>query len=210
MSEHFRPGDDVVVREVVDDLVWTERPVTVVVDEPDQLVLHQAAGSVTREPIDPSERTDYLRIMAGRRWTLRDKVWQPPGRLRIGRVGQPFEVWRISTPDEREVAAWYVNLQEPLRRTADGFETLDHVLDILVAPDLSWWRWKDEDELSSAVEHGVLTARDAAAIRATGEAVIADIERGDPPWDLTWGTWQPGERDWTAPGAPERPEGAAG
>lgn len=151
--------------------------------------LHQAAGSVTREPIDPSERRDYLRIMAGRRWTLRERVWQPPGRLRIGRIGQPFEVWRISTPDERAVTAWYVNLQEPLRRTADGFETLDHVLDVLVAPDLSWWRW--EDELVAAVELGVLGAREAAAIRATGEAVIADIERGDPPWDLAWATWRP-------------------
>ncbi|GAA3798954.1 DUF402 domain-containing protein [Cellulomonas soli] len=194
MSEHFRPGECVVVREVVDRLVWTERPVTVVVDEPDLLVLHQAAGTVTREPIDPSERRDYLRIMASRRWTLRDKAWHPPGLLRIGRVGQPFEVWRFSTPDERDVASWYVNLQEPLRRTADGFETLDHVLDIVVAPDLSWWRWKDEDELLAAVELGVLTAEEASAIRATGEVVIAAVERGDPPWDLTWATWHPGAR----------------
>ncbi|ADG76449.1 protein of unknown function DUF402 [Cellulomonas flavigena DSM 20109] len=191
MADHFRPGDQVVVREVVEGLVWTERPATVVVDEPDEIVLHQAVGSVTREPIDPSQRRDYLRIMAGRRWTLRDKVWQPPGRLRIGRPGQPFEVWRVATPDERGVAAWYVNLQAPLRRTADGFETLDHVLDVIVAPDLSWWEWKDEDELAAAVAHGVLTAREAAEVRATGEDVVAAIERGAPPWDLGWATWDP-------------------
>jgi hypothetical protein len=191
MSERFRPGETVVVREVVDGLVWTERPVTVVVDEPDRVVLYQAPGSVTREPIDRSQRSDYLRIMAGRCWTLRDRAWHPPGLLRIGRVGQPFEVWRMSTPDERGVACWYINLQEPLRRTADGFETLDHVLDIVVAPDLSWWRWKDEDELLAAVDHGVIDAKEAAAIRATGESVVAAIERGEPPWDLTWATWQP-------------------
>ncbi len=200
MGERFRPGQSIVVREVIDGMVWTERPVTVVVDDPDQLVLHQAAGSVTREPIDRSERADYLRIMASRQWTLRDTVWQPPGRLRIGRVGQPFEVWRQSTPDERGVASWYVNLQEPLRRTVDGFETLDHVLDIVVAPDLSWWRWKDEDELLAAVAHGVHSATEAAVIRANGEAVIAAIERGDPPWALDWASWQPDELDAAAGG----------
>jgi len=191
VSERFAPGQPIVVRELVDGLVWTERPVVVVVDTPEQIVMHQAAGTITREPIDPSERADYLRIMTDRAWTLRDKVFRPPGLLRIGRDDQPFEVWRFTTPDEREVTSWYVNLQEPLRRTPDGFETLDHVLDIVIAPDLSSWTWKDEDELVDAVDHGVLTSDDAAAIRATGEAVIAAVERGDPPWDLSWATWHP-------------------
>jgi hypothetical protein len=191
VSDRFLPGNQIVVREVVDGLVWTERPVTVIVDDADEIVMHQPVGGVSREPIDASERPDYLRIMAGRSWELRDKVWQPPSLLRIGRDDQAFEVWRFATPDERDVASWYVNLQQPLRRTADGFETLDHVLDIVVAADLSWWRWKDEDELLLAVEHGVIAADDAAAIRETGEEVIDAIERGDPPWDLSWATWNP-------------------
>ena len=32
MTDRFRPGEQVVVREVVEGLVWTERPATVVVD----------------------------------------------------------------------------------------------------------------------------------------------------------------------------------
>ena len=191
MNRRFAPGQRIVIREIVDEMVWTERPVTVVVDTPDEIVMHQPAGGVSREPIDATERPDHLTIMVGRSWVLRDKVWQPPGLLRINRDDQPFEVWRFATPDERGVARWYVNLQRPLRRTADGFDTLDHVLDIVVAPDLSSWAWKDEDELVAAVEHGVHTSDEAAAIRATGESVIEAIERGDPPWDLSWATWHP-------------------
>lgn len=33
---------------------------------------------------------------------------------------------------------WYVNLQEPLRRTAVGHDMRDQALDIVIAPDGSW------------------------------------------------------------------------
>lgn len=191
MTDRFEPGQSIIVRERYEGLVWTERPVTVVADTAGEIVLHLVPGTVTRVPIDASERHDYLSIMNSRSWVLRDRVWQPPGLLRITRDDQPFEVWRFATPDEAGVASWYVNLQEPLRRADDAFETLDHILDIVVAPDLSWWTWKDEDELAHAVDIGHTSVEDAARIRATGETIIAGIESGDPPWDLSWSTWHP-------------------
>ena len=50
-----------------------------------------------------------------------------------------------------ELRCWYVDLQEPLRRTTLGFDTMDHLLDIVISPDQSAWRWKDEDEFEEAV-----------------------------------------------------------
>ena len=55
--------------------------------------------------------------------------------------------------------SWYVNLEEPLRRTAIGFDTLDHELDVIVELDGSW-RWKDEDDLAEAIRRGVIPAED--------------------------------------------------
>ena len=33
-----------------------------------------------------------------------------------------------------------------MARTPIGFDYLDRLLDIEIAPDLSRWKWKDEDE----------------------------------------------------------------
>ncbi len=85
---------------------------------------------------------------------------------------------------EWEFGGWYVNLQEPLRRTPTGFITEDHFLDILVAPDLTW-TWKDEDELDLALERGRVTRATAEAIRAEGIRVIDLVERGIFPFDGT-------------------------
>ena len=52
-----------------------------------------------------------------------------------------------------------MNLEEPLKRTAIGFDYLDQLLDIEIAVDLSSWKWKDEDELEEAVARGDYDAR---------------------------------------------------
>jgi Protein of unknown function (DUF402) len=54
-----------------------------------------------------------------------------------------YAVWHGEGPD---LDGWYVNLQEPFRRTARGIDTMDSVLDIVVARDGAW-RWKDAEEL---------------------------------------------------------------
>ena len=45
---------------------------------------------------------------------------------------------------------WYVDLQEPFRRDADGIVTCDQSLDIVIGRDRRW-RWKDEDHLAASV-----------------------------------------------------------
>ena len=43
-----------------------------------------------------------------------------------------------------EFLGWYVNLEEPFRRTPLGFDVRDLQLDILVDPERKW-RWKDSE-----------------------------------------------------------------
>jgi predicted RNA-binding protein associated with RNAse of E/G family len=86
-----------------------------------------------------------------------------------------------------EFAGYYINLQAPLRRTPIGYDSSDHVLDIVVAPDGSW-RWKDEDEFEEAIQLGLFTPNEAADIRAEGERVITRLSNLLP---TGWENWRP-------------------
>jgi predicted RNA-binding protein associated with RNAse of E/G family len=113
--------------------------------------------------------------------------------------------WNAATGEFR---GWYINLQSPLQRSAYGFDSLDHVLDVVVEPGGDW-HWKDEDELVQAVELGIFSTAEAAAIRAEGERVIANLPARLP---TGWETWQP-DPTWPAltlppdiePTTPSRP-----
>lgn len=71
------------------------------------------------------------------------------------------------------------------------------------AGDQIVWRiiWKDEDELAEAQRVGLVSATEAAAIRAEGERVIGLIQAGNPPWDLGWASWRP-DPAWLVPELP--------
>jgi hypothetical protein len=89
---------------------------------------------------------------------------------------------------------WYVNFQRPASRTAIGFDTFDLPLDLVVAPDLSRWDWKDEAEYAHGRRLGVVSQADHQAVeRARCEAVAMLESRGGPfaagaGWN-TWSTW---------------------
>jgi hypothetical protein len=190
-SAPFMPGDTVAIVEVLNGQVWTVRPVTVLRDTPEEIAVWLAPGTLTRYPTGPQHGQHTVQHWLAGAWDLGTKVWGPPGKLRLSRPGDPFDVWMSPRSAPGSPEPWYVNLQEPLRRVNAGFTTMDHILDILVAPDLTSWEWKDEDEFDYAREAGLLSPIRAAAIRETGYRIIKDIESGQPPWNLTWATWTP-------------------
>lgn len=93
---------------------------------------------------------------------------------------------------------WYVNLQEPMRRTPIGYDSFDQMLDIWIEPDRSW-RWKDWDELVEAEAVGIFTSAEAEAIRAEGRRVIDQLGTLLP---TGWESWTP-DATWTLPTLPE-------
>jgi len=97
--------------------------------------------------------------------------------------------------------SWYVNLEEPLRRTELGFDTLDHELDVIVELDGSW-RWKDEDDLAESIRRGVIPAEEEPRLRADGERAVRRIVDREPPFDRDWSAWRP-DPAWPLPVLPE-------
>jgi len=139
---------------------------------------------------------------------------RPVAALRPGWSDEPWGVWRLLTlkrPDDRhsisaawheETAAfhWYIDLTSPLQRTSTGFDLVEHGLDIVVDPDAGAWRWKDEDEVSSAVERGTYTSAEAAELYAEGRRAVDRLRR-ELPWLKRWMTWEP-DPAWPAPHLP--------
>jgi hypothetical protein len=188
----WQPGEAIIRREV-----WRGEPYGawgghVVLDEDDLLVLYMPTGS----PLEFS--CDFF---GGPHPWGRQRRWYGHGVLQLQRPGEMHSVWVFWDGPERELAAWYVNIQEPFRRTPIGFDTQDLELDIVVERD-GTWTVKDDEQLPQWVERGRYTEAQVAAIRAEGARVIAELEAGRRWWSDDWATWEP-DPDWPAPTLPE-------
>ncbi len=202
---HWQPGETVVLRYLTRDgrpgMSW---PFTVVVDRPDLVALYIPAGARYRQfrrlPVSEARERGYDRVLDLARWR-RDT-------LRLMVPGAAHSVWVFWEQEqgERRHSAYYVNMEEPFRRSEIGFDTNDHTLDIVVTPDLSW-RWKDDAELAERVALGVYPVNFAAFVRAEGERVIEQIEGRLPPFSDGWGEWQP-DPTWPVPELPSNWEEA--
>ncbi|HEX6579983.1 MAG TPA: DUF402 domain-containing protein [Actinomycetota bacterium] len=198
MSPPFRPGASIAIREVWRGRVFEARPTIVVEDDPGRTMLLLPGGVRCGIPIGAD----------GRELRLPDRPWRlevrPRGErpiLSFAWPDTPYSVLLWTAEEDRRV--WYVNLQDPLTRSAIGFDTVDHALDVVVELDRSSWRWKDEDELAEAVDRGLFTPAEASDFRDWGERAVERILSMEPPFDRSWDTWRP-DPAW---GVPELPEG---
>jgi predicted RNA-binding protein associated with RNAse of E/G family len=131
-------------------------------------------------------------------WAL-TKVKTPADRrfLAVHATGAEHSLLAI-WDDNWQMVCWYVNLESDLARTHNGVEYEDRFLDIVAEPDLSSWRWKDEDELEEAMGRGLVTTAQADAFRAEGERAIEWLLARRPPYDRPWDEWRPPE-EWRLP-----------
>ena len=204
----WRRGETIVVQEVWRDRVWAARPMTVVHDGGDVLQLWFPKGTRWKAPTTPPHRAREanrgvrLATCAKRRdWVFRDLEWDTDT-LSLTRAGDWHSIW-VGWPDgcgKWSEWGWYVNLQRPFRRTPLGIETMDLALDVLIDPDRSSWRWKDEDELETFVEHGVFDQELVRRVREEGLRVAERARLNEPPfcepWREEWRpdpTWEPPE-----------------
>jgi hypothetical protein len=194
----LRPGTPAVLREVWRGLVFIARPVIVVEDSPAQWRFFVAPGSSAKAPVGPDGRP--MRVPSDAGWTFEDRAWEGGPVLSFAWPDVAHAV--LAFWDRKGLAGWYVNLQEPLRRTSIGFDTFDHCLDVLVSADRSSWRWKDEDELEEAVHRGLFTQEQSARFRAEGRRASQRLMRGEPPFDRDWSRWRP-DPAWPVPTLPE-------
>ena len=137
--------------------VWRAQACQIVEESDETIALWIPAGSPAKVP------GGGLRI-PGDDWELVDTA-PKRDQICVARPGRAHSVYVFWSHDRR-VDHWYVNFEQPLRRSPVGFDTFDEKLDLIVRPDGSY-RWKDEDELEQAAAAGLL---DADAVRARGGA----------------------------------------
>ena len=201
----WSPGEVMVIQELWRGRLWAARPVTVVDDAGDTLALWCPRGTVRKVPVTPRDRTPpmsrpewFADLLIRCDWNLADSVWDVSN-LWLLREGEWHAVW-VSYLETGEHWGWYVNLQEPFRRSRCGIQTMDLMLDILVDADRAW-RWKDEDDFEMLVMHELLDADAVSSVRREAERVIGKVERGETPFDRTWLEWRP-EDAWPLPQLP--------
>jgi len=195
MSEQrWQPGDQVVLRYITrQDRPGMSWPARVVQDGDDLLALYIPDGATTKQ------------------WRgVRDSMGQPISRelvdipwrrdtLRLMYPGQDYSIWLSWRREdgERVFHGYYINVEEPFRRTSIGVDTNDHTLDVVVLPDLTWV-WKDEDQLAERAANGVYVPDFARRVRVTAERALTLLDQRASPFDGAWVDWQP-DPTWEIP-----------
>jgi hypothetical protein len=193
----FAEGTTAVRRDVLDGRVYSAAPHRVLHDTGDELLLAYWPGITSVAPQtwidalngDGSARGRAVSDLAARRWTVGDWVWGRTTRLSWFGVDEWFSLHR-SFDLEGKPLNWYVNFERPAVRTASGVDTFDLMIDLVAEPDLSGWRWKDEDEYAQARRIGVIDAAEAAQIEAARERAVTLIESRGGPLAGEWSSWQ--------------------
>ncbi|MEO8539669.1 MAG: DUF402 domain-containing protein [bacterium] len=185
---HFDVGEEVVVRYLtrIGSGVGMTWPYRVVRDDDDLVALYIPTGST------------FMRWHApdGGPRQLTEGEWRRDV-LRLMFPNKPYSIWLFWEGPGRPFTTYYVNFEEPFRRTAVGFDTNDHTLDILVAPDLTW-QWKDRDDFAALIANRNFSAEFGEEVESAAREVIQLIEAGAPPFSGEWVRWEP-PAEWTTP-----------
>ncbi|WP_442951686.1 DUF402 domain-containing protein [Paenibacillus sp. GYB003] len=126
---HYLPGEPVVLRRVWQNRIYRVTTMTVVQDTPDLIVLYLGPGYPIKSANNP------LKASSAQSFELQDSTWGGGIKhlLMLVSPGAAHAVYAMKN-EEHHVTGWYINLQEPLSRTAFGFDTTDYLLDITFPP----------------------------------------------------------------------------
>lgn len=203
VGRHFTPGQQIAHRSVNKDAgaVLTVLPQIVVRDELRMIVTYLPAGTMTKRRTgvrNGGPRGRQLVVWDGGH---EDRAWTGTDVLTIYRPGDGYSLWSAWNAADGQHAWWYVNMEEPWRRTSIGFDSRDLWLDLWREPSAREWHRKDDDELDWAVEAGHCLAGRASEIRAEAERAMEAIAARTPPFDVDWATWRP-DPEWPIPRVP--------
>ncbi len=174
---------DAVWRDIHLGRVWRAQACRIVEETPKSFVFWIPAGAPARIP------AGGVRIPCNE-WELEEAA-PTHDQVCVARRGRRHSIYHFWTSDGA-LDHWYVNFEQPLRRTPLGFDTFDEKLDLIVQPDGSY-RWKDEHELEQAAAAGLL---DASEVRAEAARVLDEW-----PFPTGWEDWRP-DPSWPAPVLP--------
>lgn len=188
-------GQSAILRGVGWNKLWWAIPVTVVQDTVNLNALYWPAGTkgkntVRRPTIDDLLHPEQLAI-GDTKWTRTDV-------LMLTIPEESFSIYVMWQAGHTMLDCWYINIQDALKRTKIGFDTMDHMLDIVVSPDMSEWQWKDEDEFSEAESKGIYSTDEAEQIRSAGVKAIEALRGDRRDFYERWQYWKP-PAEWQIP-----------
>jgi uncharacterized protein len=198
---YFSPGQTVVLREVAGKKIWRASPYTVVWDDAELIVLYSPIGVLSKYHLMPDGKRVKPNQKVRSEWVLTDMKWEKFYVLRLSIPGTNYSVLIFWDYPSKKLDVWYINLEDPLRRTVLGFDLTDNFLDVIVEPDLSAWHWKDEDELAEAVGIGLVSPEKASDLYTEGEKAAKWIQSGKSPFNK-WVDWRP-DPSWKVPVLPD-------
>jgi len=205
LSNHWQPGDQILVRFLRNQPADLILPATVVHDDDTYVAYFIAAGTAmkgqaTVEGQKLTRDTPFVereRVIGG----LADFTWRTNDALVLWQPGWMSAIslfWRTGTSD---FVGYYGNIQAPLVRTGRGFDSADYLLDVVIDPDLST-HWKDEDEWAEARAHGLLDGALLDEVWREGERIMAMAAAREWPFDGSLVDWRP-DPEWDIPPLPE-------
>jgi hypothetical protein len=197
MPSRWTFGDIIVLRGIWKGGLWWACPVYIVQDSTDVIAIYWPE----KTPVKCWGRRPTAQDLLFPQVQLVDAEWTETDVLSLVEPGAAHSIDIMWEAGQRIQRCWYVHLQEPLRRTSIGFDTMDQILDIVISPDQSRWCWKDEDELADAERIGVYSPREAQAIRAEGGRVIDMFRTQASPFCDGWEAWMP-PKEWCIPSFP--------
>jgi hypothetical protein len=187
-------GESATLRGVGSKVFWAF-PTIVVQDAPDLIVLYMPAG-VQGKNVDHKPATSEL--FSANTINIIDFQWKRTDVLMFIVPDEGFSTYLMWETGTKILDCWYVNLQEPVCRTSIGFDTKDNMLDIVISPDMSTWRWKDDDEFVAAQKVGFYSPEKAQEIWAEGERAIKLITKERRDLYKKWKMWQ-ANPEWELP-----------
>ncbi|MFC4012838.1 DUF402 domain-containing protein [Nonomuraea purpurea] len=207
-SERFEPGATVVRRHVWNGKVWTAMPYRVLQDDDEYLVVANWPGLralVSTTWIDSflngglhRERT--INELASGSWELGWWAWRDTTVRSWYGLDAYFTVRQYFDAELRP-RAWYVDFDLPKQRTRMGIDTFDLLVDLIVEPDCSRFRWKDEDEYQHGRRLGLVDDQAHRRVTEAREEVVGMIESRQGPFSHDWSP--PAHHTWQVPVLPD-------
>ncbi|MER7701421.1 DUF402 domain-containing protein [Kitasatospora sp. NPDC097605] len=193
----FAPGTTAVLRDIARGRIWSATPLYVLADTGATLTLAARPGIEKLAPTtwitslrtgDPTARRRGIENLVAGRWELAPWTWRDTVVLSDFTSDEYFSVHRFLDPDGRPLR-WYVNFERPYRRTAIGIDTFDLFVDLVVDPDLSAHRWKDEDEYDQARRLGLVDDTLHRLVERARERALALLEDRAGPFASGIDAW---------------------
>lgn len=207
----FAEGSTALRRDVWRGKIWTAHPYRVLRDDERGLLLACWPGVKMLAPAtwvewlrtgDETVRRQAIPNLVAGEWRLAPWSWRDRGLLCWYFADTYFSIHRHFNPDGTAIG-WYVNFELPCRRTPAGIDTFDLLLDLVIAPDLSTYTWKDEDEYAQARRLSLIDDATHAQVEIAREQALTMLTTRAGPFAEAdaWSTWRP-DPSWPLPALP--------